>query len=125
MWEKGQTGRGVAFMLPPPERLYSALLCPVGSSDTGLERGISVNKGLCVVGKPSSQVVPGTPGAIFPFPSPAACRDKDHGSCSPQGKNKRCRGTKKDRKWLIENRRGGRAKVNSKELQGDGRAEQG
>lgn len=26
MWERGQTGRGMIFMLVPPEELYSALL---------------------------------------------------------------------------------------------------
>lgn len=41
-----------------------------------------------MMGKPSSQVVPGTPGAIFGFPSPAACRAKDHDSHSPRKKKK-------------------------------------
>lgn len=93
--EKGQTGRGMASMLPPPERLHSALLCPAGSSDPGLERGIPVNEGPCVMGKPSSPVVPGTPGAIFAVPSPTTCRAKDHDSHSPQEKTRDAQGQKK------------------------------
>lgn len=93
--EKGQTGRGMALTLPPPERLHSALLCPTGISDPGLERGIPANEGPRVVGKPSSQVVPGTPGAILAFPSPTACRTKDHDSHSPQEKTRDAEGQKK------------------------------
>lgn len=78
-----------------------------------------------MVENPRSQVVPGTLGAIFGFPSPGACRAKDHESHRPREKYKRCRGTKKDRKWLTEDRRGRRAKVNAKGFQGEGRAGQG
>lgn len=33
-----------SILVPSPERLYSALLCPTGSSDLGLERGISAKE---------------------------------------------------------------------------------